>query len=31
MQAAVKSLEFEHAAELRDQIQDLKKLMVFEA
>jgi excinuclease ABC subunit B len=31
MQAAVKSLEFEHAAELRDQIRDLKKLMVFEA
>jgi excinuclease ABC subunit B len=31
MQAAVKSLEFERAAELRDQIQDLKKLMVFEA
>ena len=31
MQAAVKSLEFEHAAELRDQIKDLKKLMVFEA
>ncbi|MGD9042913.1 MAG: excinuclease ABC subunit UvrB [Desulfobacterales bacterium] len=31
MQAAVKSLEFERAAELRDQIQDLKKLIVFEA
>jgi protein-arginine kinase activator protein McsA len=31
MQAAVKSLEFEHAAELRDQIRDLKRLMVFEA
>jgi excinuclease ABC subunit B len=31
MQAAVKSLEFERAAELRDQIRDLKKLMVFEA
>jgi excinuclease ABC subunit B len=31
MQAAVKSLEFERAAELRDQVRDLKKLMVFEA
>jgi excinuclease ABC subunit B len=31
MQAAVKSLEFERAAELRDQIQELKKLIVFEA
>jgi excinuclease ABC subunit B len=30
MQAAVKSLEFERAAELRDQIQELKKLIVFE-
>ncbi len=30
MQAAVKALEFEHAAELRDQIQELKKLIVFE-
>jgi excinuclease ABC subunit B len=31
MQAAVKALEFERAAELRDQIQALKKLIVFEA
>jgi len=30
MKAAVKSLEFEHAAELRDQIRDLKKLIVLE-
>jgi excinuclease ABC subunit B len=30
MQAAVKSLEFERAAELRDQIQELKKLIVLE-
>jgi excinuclease ABC subunit B len=31
MQAAAKALEFERAAELRDQIQELKKLIVFEA
>ena len=31
MQAAVKALEFERAAELRDQIQEFKKLIVFEA
>lgn len=30
MQSAVKALEFERAAELRDQIQELKKLIVFE-
>jgi len=30
MRAAAKALEFEHAAELRDQIQELKKLIVFE-
>lgn len=31
MYAAAKALEFEHAAELRDQIDELKKLIVFEA
>jgi excinuclease ABC subunit B len=31
MQSAVKALEFERAAELRDQIRELKKLIVFEA
>ena len=31
MQAAAKALEFERAAELRDQIKQLKKLVVFEA
>lgn len=31
MRSAARALEFERAAELRDQIQDLKKLMVFEA
>ena len=30
MQAAAKALEFERAAELRDQIKRLKKLVVFE-
>jgi excinuclease ABC subunit B len=30
MQAAAKALEFERAAELRDQIQEFKKLIVFE-
>jgi excinuclease ABC subunit B len=30
MQAAAKALEFERAAELRDQIKRLKKLIVFE-
>jgi excinuclease ABC subunit B len=30
MQAAAKALEFERAAELRDQIKRLKKLVIFE-
>jgi excinuclease ABC subunit B len=30
MRAAARALEFEHAAELRDQIQELKKLIVLE-
>ena len=31
MHAAAQELEFERAAELRDQIRTLKKLIVFEA
>jgi len=30
MQAAVKTLEFERAAEIRDQINELKQLIVLE-